>query len=121
MKEEGRGGGSELGSDMDMKINPDPDPWKISWIRIRQNYADPLDPDPQHCFSGARLAPERSFYSTLRAYIVQQRAQGLHRLRGSKLLAPISHLAVAVDVGLPDHLVDLLHGELLAQVEHHIP
>ena len=41
VKEKGRGGGSELGSD--------PDPWKILWIRIRQNDADPLDPDPQHC------------------------------------------------------------------------
>ena len=29
MKEEVRGGGSELGSD------PDPDTWKILWIRIR--------------------------------------------------------------------------------------
>ena len=45
MKKEGRGGGSELGSDLDL----DPDPWKILWIRIRQNDADPLDPDPQHC------------------------------------------------------------------------
>ena len=46
LKEEGSGG--ELGSDLD----PDPDPWKI-WIRIRQNEADPLDPDldPQHCLS----------------------------------------------------------------------
>ena len=35
MKEEGRGGGSELGSDLDL------DPWKILWIRIRQNDADP--------------------------------------------------------------------------------
>ena len=45
--EEGRGVGSELGSDLDS----DPDPWKILWIRIRnrQNGADPLDPDPQHC------------------------------------------------------------------------
>ena len=43
MKEEGRdGGGSELGSDLDL------DPWKILWKRIRQNDADPLDPDPQH-------------------------------------------------------------------------
>ena len=39
MKEEGSGG--ELGSDLD------PDPWKILWIRIWQNDADPLDPDPQ--------------------------------------------------------------------------
>ena len=38
VKEEGSGG--ELGSDLD------PDPWKILWIRIRQNDADPLDPDP---------------------------------------------------------------------------
>ena len=43
MKEEGRGGGSELGSDLDL------DPWKILWIRIRQNDANPLDPDLQHC------------------------------------------------------------------------
>ena len=46
VKEEGNGG--ELGSDLDL------DPWKILWIRIRQNYADPLDPDPQHwleCYS----------------------------------------------------------------------
>ena len=44
VKEEGSGG--ELGSDLD----PDPDPWKILWIRIRvrQNDADLLDPDPQH-------------------------------------------------------------------------
>ena len=38
----GEGGGSELGSDLDL------DPWKIFWIRIRQDDADPLDPDPQH-------------------------------------------------------------------------
>ena len=37
MKEESRGGGSELGSDPDL----DPD---------QANYADPLDPDPQYCF-----------------------------------------------------------------------
>ena len=43
LNEEGRDRGSELGSDRD------PDPWKILWIRIRQNYADPLDPDLQHC------------------------------------------------------------------------
>ena len=42
--EEGRGGGSELSSDLDS----DPDPWKILWIRIRQDDTDPLDPDPQH-------------------------------------------------------------------------
>ena len=44
VKEEGNGG--ELGSDLDL------DPWKILWIR--QNDADPLDPDPQHwleCYS----------------------------------------------------------------------
>ena len=48
MKEDGRGGGSELGSDLDPV--PDPDPWKILWILIRQNDMDPLDldPDPQH-------------------------------------------------------------------------
>ena len=38
-KEERKGGG--LISDLDL----DPDPWKILWIRIRQNDADPLDPD----------------------------------------------------------------------------
>ena len=43
MKEEGRGGVSELGSDLD------PDPWKILLIWIQQNDVDPLDPDPQHC------------------------------------------------------------------------
>ena len=48
MKEEGSDG--ELGSDLDLDLDPDPDPWKILWIRIRQNDADPLDPDPQHCW-----------------------------------------------------------------------
>ena len=49
VKEDGSGG--ELGSYMD--LDPDPDPWKILWIRIRQNDADPLDPDPdpQHWFT----------------------------------------------------------------------
>ena len=50
VKEEGRGGGSELGSDLDL----DPDLWKILWIRIRQNDADPLDSDLQHCFKGTQ-------------------------------------------------------------------
>ena len=51
MKEERRGGGSELGSDLDLVL--DPDPWKILLIRIRigQNDTDLLDPDPQHCSS----------------------------------------------------------------------
>ena len=40
-KEEGSGG--ELSSDLD------PDPWKILWIWIRKNDADPA---PQHCFKG---------------------------------------------------------------------
>ena len=40
-KEKGRGG--ELGSDLG------PDPWKILWIRIRQNEADPA---PQHWLKG---------------------------------------------------------------------
>ena len=44
MKEEGSSG--ELVSDLDL----DPDPRKILWIRVRQNDADPLDPDPQHWF-----------------------------------------------------------------------
>ena len=50
MKEEGRGGGSVQGSDLD--LDPDRDPWKILWIRIWQNDANPLDPDPdaQHSF-----------------------------------------------------------------------
>ena len=41
VKEERSG---ELGSDLDLDL--DPDPWKILWIRIRQNDADSLDPDP---------------------------------------------------------------------------
>ena len=49
MKEEGRGGGSELGSDLNLDSDPAPAPWKILWIRIRLNDADYLDPDPQHC------------------------------------------------------------------------
>ena len=28
----------------------DPDPMEPIGIRIRQNYLDPSDPDPQHCF-----------------------------------------------------------------------
>ena len=47
VKEEGRGGGSELGSDLNLDSDPAPAPWKILWIR--QNDADFLDPDPQHC------------------------------------------------------------------------
>ena len=49
MREKGvrdeEGSGGELGSDLD--------PWKILWIwiRIQQNDADPLDPDPQHCLA----------------------------------------------------------------------
>ena len=46
MKEDGRGGGTELGFDLD--LDPDPDLLKILCFRIRQNDADPLDPDPQH-------------------------------------------------------------------------
>ena len=47
VSEEGRGGGSELVSDLSLY----PDPWKILRIRIRQNGADPLDPNPDshHC------------------------------------------------------------------------
>ena len=57
VKEEGRGGGSELSSDLDLDPDPDLDPWKILWIRIRQNDADPLvpDPDPQHCYNRCSL------------------------------------------------------------------
>ena len=47
MKDEWRGGGSEIGSDLDL------DPWKILWIR--QNYADPCHPDPQHCLGQKKL------------------------------------------------------------------
>ena len=46
-EEGGRSGGREQGSDLGI----DPDPWKIFWLRIRQNDADSLDPDPQQCFS----------------------------------------------------------------------
>ena len=38
MSEEGRGGGSELVSDLSLDLYPDP--WKILRIRIRQNGAD---------------------------------------------------------------------------------
>ena len=38
VKEEGRSGG--LGSNLET------DPWKLLWSQIRQNDADPLDPDP---------------------------------------------------------------------------
>ena len=45
VKEDRRGGGSVLGSDLI---------WKILWIRIRQNDADPVDPDPQHCLKSVQ-------------------------------------------------------------------
>ena len=32
-----------------LTFDSDPDPWKILRIRIWQNDADPVDPDPQHC------------------------------------------------------------------------
>jgi hypothetical protein len=32
----------------------------------------------------------------------------------------VIHLAVAVDVGLPDHLVDLLVGQLFSEVRHDV-
>ena len=44
VKEKWRGGGSEVGSDLD------PDQLKMFWIR--QNDADHLDPDPQYCMRG---------------------------------------------------------------------
>ena len=50
VKEEGRGGGSELGSDLDLDL--DPDPWTILWIRIHGQYYGSgsmdniMDPDP---------------------------------------------------------------------------
>ena len=50
MKEEGRGGGSELGSVLDL----DADPWKILWIWIQQNDTGPLDLDQQHCFKESK-------------------------------------------------------------------
>ena len=34
VKEEGRGGGSEQGSELDLDLDLDLDPWKILWIRI---------------------------------------------------------------------------------------
>ena len=33
-------------ADPTFQDDADPDPWKIFWIWIRQNDADPLDPDP---------------------------------------------------------------------------
>ena len=72
VKEERSGG--ELGSDLDL----DSDPWKILWIRIRirQNDADPLDPDPQHCATAADMllshllpeVPQQPIYSCLTYY-----------------------------------------------------
>ena len=60
VKEEERGGGSELGSDLDL----DPVPWKTLWIRFWQNNADPLDPDPQHWGRKSRdTLPENSLDS----------------------------------------------------------
>ena len=47
VRDEGRDWGSELGSYLDLDL--DPDPRKIWFIRIRKNDTDPLDPDPQHC------------------------------------------------------------------------
>ena len=44
VKEEERGGRSDLGSDLD--LDPEPYPWKIWWTRIRLIDADPLDLDP---------------------------------------------------------------------------
>ena len=67
VKEEGRGGGSELGSDLDS----DPDPWKILWIRIRnrQNGADPLDPDPQHCLIPALIACRLGLWENVQYFL----------------------------------------------------
>ena len=48
MKEEGRGGGSELGSDLDLDPGTRSKLFIILWIRIRQIDTDPLDSDPQY-------------------------------------------------------------------------
>ena len=40
--------------------------------------------------------------------------------RGAGVLTLVIDLSVAVDVGLADHLVDLLVGELLAEVGHDV-
>ena len=58
VRQEGRGGGSELGFDLDL----DPDPWKILWIRIRQNDADP---NPQHCSDELSLIKSSSMRNCL--------------------------------------------------------
>ena len=58
MREDGRGGGSEIGSDLDR----DPDPSKMLLIRSRQNKADPSELDPQHCCKtplGVRFFPQK--------------------------------------------------------------
>ena len=44
--------------------------------------------------------------------------KSLARHHGDKLL--VVDLAVAVDVGLPNHLVHFLVSQLLAQVGHHV-
>ena len=82
MKEEGRGGGSELGSDLDL----DPDPWKILWIqiRLRQNDEDPLDPD---------LDPNSNSVSILLRYSNFKKLRGVHptaRLISVVCITPLS-------------------------------
>ena len=83
MKDEGRGGGSELGSDLD------PDPWKILWIRIRQNDVDPFNPDPQHCLQQEHQKLQRSLHATspepeataFKATILAVQAQGYKKIK----------------------------------------
>ena len=70
VKEEGRGGGSELcmfcsGSGSGSMENiMDSDPWKILWIWIQHNDMDPFDPDLQHCikYSSTKIWNVFQFY-----------------------------------------------------------
>ena len=86
MKEEGKGGGSELGSDLDPDPDPGLDPWKILWIRIRQNDANPLDPDLQHCMLYTveiMVAYENLSQSTV-MYIQKIMTKNLHEVLNDK-------------------------------------
>ena len=49
---------------MENIMDPDPDPWKILWIRIQiwENDADPLDLDLQHCFKVSAGRQQNIFF-----------------------------------------------------------
>lgn len=65
--------------------------------------------------SGTATARGRDRLDTLLSKRSPSQAKPDARAQGG-----VPHLAVAVDVGLADHLVDLLVRELLAEVGHHV-